>query len=638
MRRARVERVPLLVRSTAEDAAVARKSSHNRYRKVIVVGAGIAGLAAARALSDRGVDVEVLEARTRIGGRTWTVDKIDLGAQWIHSTEGNPITTLCRQLGIPILYVGGDATYLGGWENLHLVDRHGRRMSSASKTRSIAVADAVRDEFERWRAQRKPGKRADLPAATAFARVMRRHSLAPAKAREADWHVRICTRDDWGGYRDTLSALYWEDGYQVYGYGDSAFPDGYGVVGERLAQGLSIRLNCPVTALTHTSRGVTVSGAAGDFEADAAIVTVPLGVLKSGAIRFTPALPSAKRGAIRRLGVGCLAKIALFYDRPFWPREPYVFGLADGADLSSPTLAVNMWVTHRIACLVFVVGGELGERLERWPAERAHRWGRAAVQRMFGQNPRPVRMLRTGWTMDPFAMGAYSHVRVGATPADFDLLAQPVGESLFFAGEATCRQHWGCVHGAYVSGMREAARLLDDASVLPPLRITEDRRWRDTMVRATRFFQMRARSADRDETARRVRLLKKSEVFAEIEERELALLATMFDRRALAAGEILCRAGEEANEVYVVAAGGIAVRGSNGKATVATAGPGTVIGEYGLVAPDARRTATLRATAPTEVLSLDYPRFRQFVLAFPQCALAMLGVTVERLRRQMARR
>ena len=597
----------------------------------------MAGLSAARALADAGVEVQVLEARERIGGRIWTVDRLDLGAQWIHSTEGNPVTSLCRQLGIPILYVGGDATYLGGWEHLHVVDRGGKRVSAMSKTRSIAIADSVRDEFERWRTGRRPGRSADVPAAVAFARVMRQRSLKRSRKREADWHVRICTRDDWGGYRDTLSAMHWDEGYQVYGYGDSAFPDGYGVVAEHLARGLSIRHGAVVRELKHGAKGVTALTSHGEFHADAAVVTLPLGVLKSGAVKFTPALPRSKRAAIQRLGVGCLAKLALYFDEPFWPREPYVFGLVDGANTSSPTLVVNLWVTHRLPCLVFVVGGELGRELERWPAERAERWGRDALRRLFGQVPRPARTLRTQWTLDPFALGAYSHVAVGATPADFDLLAEPVGKQLLFAGEATCRQHWGCVHGAYVSGLREAARLLDDPSVLPPLSITEDRRWRDMMVRAARFFQMRVRSADRDETSRRVKLLSKSEVFAGIEHRELALLATMFERRTLARGVTLCRAGDEAHEVYVVASGKVGVRG-NGQSRVAVVGPGSVIGEYGLVTADARRMATLYAITRTELLTLDYPRFRQFVLAFPQCALAMLGVTVERLKREMAQR
>jgi hypothetical protein len=389
---------------------------------------------------------------------------------------------------------------------------------------------------------------------------------------------------------------------------------------------------------------VTVRTNNGEHRADAAIVTLPLGVLKSGRVKFEPALPRAKRDAIKRLGVGSLAKLALFYDKPFWPPEPYIFGLADGKDAMAPTLAVNLWHTHRIPCLVFIVGGELGEALERWPLPQAVEWARTALTRMFQQAPQPVRALRTSWGLDPYTLGAYSHVAVGATPADFDRLAEPVGRRLLFAGEATCRQHWACVHGAHVSGLREAARLLEDPSVMPQLRITEDRRWRDMMTRAGRFFQMRATASDHAETARRIAVLRKSEVFAEIDDRELALLATMFERRALKAGETLCKAGDEANDVFVVASGRISVRGSRNHAgrmrkggALATVKPGAVIGEYGLVTTDARRTATLVAQGPAEILTLDYPRFRQFVLAYPQCVLAMLGVTVDRLQREVAR-
>src|SRR6185436_17923519 len=97
------------------------KNAVPRAERVLVLGAGIAGLAAARTLRDHGIDVTVLEARDRIGGRAWTRDGLDFGAHWIHGTEGNPLTNLARKLNLPIIFVGGDSSYSGGWEHLRLV-------------------------------------------------------------------------------------------------------------------------------------------------------------------------------------------------------------------------------------------------------------------------------------------------------------------------------------------------------------------------------------------------------------------------------------------------------------------------------------------------------------------------------------
>ena len=105
----------------------------------------------------------------------------------------------------------------------------------------------------------------------------------------------------------------------------------------------------------------------------------------------------------------------------------------------------------------------------------------------------------TGWASDPFAQGSYSYIALGATPDDIDALAMPVGERLLFAGEATTRIHWGSMHSAYVSGLREAARLTGDQSLLPGRNFTENRRWREMLQRANRFFNVAGKSVDPEE-------------------------------------------------------------------------------------------------------------------------------------------
>lgn len=118
-----------------------------QVERVLVLGAGLAELSAARALTQLGYQVVVLEARERVGGRCWTVDNVELGAQWIHSTEGNPIRILARELGLATLFVGGDSTYVGGWEQLTLLGRGGLELDVEDKQRSILAADAFDEPF-----------------------------------------------------------------------------------------------------------------------------------------------------------------------------------------------------------------------------------------------------------------------------------------------------------------------------------------------------------------------------------------------------------------------------------------------------------------------------------------------------------
>lgn len=280
--------------------------------RVLVVGAGMAGVAAARVLQDAGRATTVLEGRDRIGGRVWTDTTlgpaVDLGASWVHGVTGNPLVALAAEAGVELVPFDQE-------------DEVVRRVGGVVPAADLRAAERVLDRARRLAPDQPP----TASFADALAAALAEDPLAADRRRVLDSLVTATIEHEFGASIDRLSAREGDEGRALRG-GDALPAGGYAPLVAHLARGLDIRLGLAVARVeldpgtAPGAPGVTVTGRDGTrLDADAVIVTVPLGVLQAGAIDLGSALPAAHRAALGRLGMGLLDKVVLELDRPVWP-------------------------------------------------------------------------------------------------------------------------------------------------------------------------------------------------------------------------------------------------------------------------------------------------------------------------------
>lgn len=400
---------------------------------VVIVGAGAAGIAAARRLLADGLRVAVLEAADRIGGRAWTAREplgapVDLGAAWFHCASRNPLRAHADRLGFRY---GGDPAmrfHLGGaW--------------LAAQTAGSVMAH-WRESNERLIAAGARGQ--DVPAATLLDpahpwAAVRDHLLSAIRAVAPESYA-------------TAEAAAEEDTGE-----DWAVLGGFGALVERLGRGLPVRTGSAVRRIVHEPRGVRVESDAGPVRAAATIVTVSTGVLASESIAFAPPLPAVKHAALDAVPLGRAEKVVLRFDPdPFGlPANTHVGIERDGEIMGFHLLPGNAVLA------VGYTGGEQAAALMRAGWSAAVEWALGFLEHAFGTAPRRhlVAGTTTAWTDDPCIAGAYSAALPGGH-AQRRPLAEPLGERVLFAGEATHPNRFARVHGAWDSGERAAEEAL----------------------------------------------------------------------------------------------------------------------------------------------------------------------------------
>ncbi|XP_071705477.1 polyamine oxidase 2-like [Rutidosis leptorrhynchoides] len=434
------------------------ESNRSASPSVIVIGAGFAGISAARALHDASFQVVVLESRNRVGGRVRTDYTfgfpVDLGASWLHGVcKENPLAPVIGRLGLPLYRTSGDNSVLydHDLESYALFDMDGNQVpqdlvSQVGKTFETILEETnkVRDEFTE-----------DMSIERAISIVFERNSnlrLEGLSYKVLQWY--LCRMEGWfAADAETISLKCWDKEELLPG-GHGLMVRGYLPVLNTLAKGLDIRLGHRVTRINRRKNGVKVTIENGTtLFADAVVIAVPLGVLKSNTIKFEPRLPQWKEQAISDLGVGIENKIILHFDRVFWPNVEFLGVVAETSYGCSYFLNLHKATGHPV--LVYMPAGQLAKDIEKLSDEAAANFAFIHLQKILPDASAPIQHLVSHWGSDVNSLGSYSYDAVGKPHDLYEKLRIPV-DNLFFAGEATSTDYPGSVHGAYHTGLLAA--------------------------------------------------------------------------------------------------------------------------------------------------------------------------------------
>jgi monoamine oxidase len=399
---------------------------------VVIVGAGAAGIVAARTLRARGVQSVLLEARNRVGGRAHTDVTtlgipVDFGCAWLHSADGNPWTAYAREHGFGVIErdplwrqrIGThlttpewQATWMAAWgRNETLISQ------LVSSGRDAPVSEIVPDDEHRplWDAIMTWLMGAESENVSAV---------------------------DFDRYEDTMR--------------NWPIREGFGSVIAHAARDLDVRLNTVVSLIDWTRKPLRVHSSGGEIECDAVIVTVPTTVLAHETLRFAPTLPALYGEAFAGLPLGADNKVFFEMEPGALPYEGTTNFI--GTDRTSRTASYAVRPTGHDVLLAYF-GGNLARDLEM--RGELEVFARDELKSLFGSDfvGKITRAVGSAWSTDPFARGSYTV----ALPGKADLraaLSVPVADAIYFAGEANSVHHYGTANGAYESGVAAAERVI----------------------------------------------------------------------------------------------------------------------------------------------------------------------------------
>jgi monoamine oxidase len=395
----------------------------------LVIGAGAAGIAAARCLHDAGADVLLIEAKPRLGGRAHSIllagGAIDLGCGWLHSAKRNPWSDIARTRGFTI---DTDTAHWGEqWRDLGFPAAE-REAFSAAWDRWEAAAHAALDgpdrplsdfvQDEEWRPM--------LDAISGYANG--------ANLAKVSLH-------DWAAYEDASTRDNW------------AVREGYGTLIADHAAGVPLRLGLAATCIDRSGVRLKVETPQGTIEADRVIVAVPTTTLARGELKFDPPLDDHAQAA-SDLPLGIADKVFVGVAGAVdWPANAHLAGDPHDACTASYRLS-----PLGLPLIEAFFGGDTADALEE---RDAFAFVADELARLFGSGIRSrlIPLVATRWRHEPHIHGGYSHARIGRA-AQRQVLATPVEDRIFFAGEACSKTDFSTAHGAYATGIEAAEAVL----------------------------------------------------------------------------------------------------------------------------------------------------------------------------------
>jgi len=403
-------------------------------RNTVVIGGGAAGIAAARHLHDAGVDVLLVEASDRIGGRVHSrtptlpaggTVTVDLGCGWLHSARRNPWTMIAQSRDVPV--DRSSPNWGGQWRDLGFPAADQQAFAAARK-RWDDRAHAALNGPDRSLADFIDADDPASPLIDAISGFANGAALA-----EISLH-------DWAAYEDAATDDNW------------ALPGGYGTLIRDHADAVPVRFATPVTRIDHRDLILRLDTPAGTIEAHHAIVCVPVTILANATLTFDPPLPT-KQDAAAALPLGLADKVLLHVDAPEWPAGVHVIGNPRAACTASHRLSPFGW-----PIVESFIGGPCAAMLEDGDAAA---FAIDELVALLGNDWRRrfTPLVTTHWRQERWIGGSYSHARIGAA-GQRTVLATPIDDRLFFAGEACSPHDFSTAHGAYATGIAAADRVL----------------------------------------------------------------------------------------------------------------------------------------------------------------------------------